>query len=93
MPKGYIQTPNPSEAYELVQLLRLNGVSVVRAGDCFKVHMAMNGSWKSKAMVLTAREFKARFGPGTTEHMLLMQHPKAGAIIKKVPQKSRASLA
>lgn len=86
MVKGYVQMPAPSETYELVQLLRLNGVRVERTrSGGFKITRASQFIWTPKE--LTVAEFKKQFGHGTVEYEVLCKHPRASTIIKSRPTK------
>lgn len=80
MPKGYVTMTPVSPTYELVQLLRLNGVMVERGCDHQHVRVQLAKGLQFEHMSVQA--LKKRFGPGTTSYNILTKHPRANTILK-----------
>jgi hypothetical protein len=83
--KGYADAHKSaySQSYELVQLLRVNGMQIVRDGRDIILRMGHQGTWTRRRF--TTRELVQQYGPGTLEYRLLRKHPRASTV-KRVMQ-------
>lgn len=65
--------------YEIVQLLRINGAQIKRAGThAFTLRLGDTGNWHEHK--LTVREIKQRYGYGSIGYKALRTHQRADRV-------------